>query len=123
VLRSWLLPIVGLSLILPGILDLHVHADGTCHAHPFAPEEDDDDDGNQPATPGHRHSPWDTGCDRTLLPTDASVSVKPASAPTDLTVTDSAELPVYHIPCPFACGPPTRPATLPTYLSLRHLLI
>jgi hypothetical protein len=123
--RSWLLPFVALSLLLPGVLDLHVHPDGTCHAHPFVPEGDHEEDGEQPTPLGHRHSPSAPGCVRVLFPADAGITaahiavVAPVVAEQGPVATPADQ----RILRPFACGPPSPAAGPPLYLSLRHLLI
>jgi len=54
--RISLFTLVAASLLMPGIIGLHLHEDGTCHSHPFDDHDDEDADQSNLMLVEHRHT-------------------------------------------------------------------
>ena len=118
--RRWLPVIVAGHLLMPGLLGLHVHPDGTCHAHPAHDDHHEDCD--------HHHGLT------TPAPGDAHADCRPAwfdgdAAPDRPVAGDVLPTPVVVLRPPSAAGPPVRgfppPDPVPPrlYLTQRRLLL
>lgn len=112
-------------MLLPGVLGLHVHLNGDCHAHPFD-DHDDHEDGDEdrptslPAE--HRHSAADTDCRPAWLAEDGSPNrVIPLWTWTEPTFVGVLDPPKNYVSAYFSTPPDT--SSIPIFLRQRHLLI
>jgi hypothetical protein len=118
--RRWLPVIVAGHLLMPGLLGLHVHPDGTCHAHPVHDdhhEHGDDPHGLTTPDPGDAHA----DCRPAWFDGDASPD-RPAAG-------DIPPAPVVVLRPPPSAGPSVHRNRPPghdpprLYLTQRHLLL